>query len=276
MSATINLKLARYKFSKYLLYTCLCQKSIKSLSFKLPSLKSRRNPSFPSKILLNQILFRSLVNVFRRFDTRKKKVLSMSNFKKLLEHFDIECDKHEIKGVFNMFGSGEKEFGVMETVNHQIKLGEFLSLFNIQMANSRINSSKFEITEREETTIFCYIKMMLKNQINLQKKINKFRCALKLSFDFVTLLKLFCFSHKNQYISRRELIEMIENDTGEVLDPEDLDHVCRDMELCQELPIIDLVLSIYDSENREELQKLSLVTGPSETMVCHEELFKYL
>lgn len=44
----------------------------------------------------------------------------------------------------------------------------------------------------------------------------------------------------------------------------------------EEYPILDMVLQIYESENKDELRKVALTLKPSETMSTHQFInFQY-
>ena len=78
----------------------------------------------------------------------------------------------------------------------------------------------------------------------------------------------------SKYISRDSLRSFIEQYTESYVTSEELDafisRTFKDMELCQEFPILDLVMQIYESENRDVLRKMALTLRPSETLAAHE------
>ena len=66
--------------------------------------------------------------LFLNFDTRNSGSLSLSNFTKLLRFLDLKAEKQAIKGIFNTFGSYDRDFSVEETINHQLTISEFTNM----------------------------------------------------------------------------------------------------------------------------------------------------
>jgi len=210
------------------------------------------------------------------FDTRGSGALTISNFKKFLRFLGLEATKIAIKGLFNTYGSWE---GEEEAVYHQLNISDFTNLFRTNLLKNSDTEhipSYFNQTRRSKEFVMTIINKIIQQELDLQDKINEFKCKIKFNLDFMSILKIFGFSNKWQYITKKNLKKFIEVQTRKCLTNQEMNWLIsrtfKDMELWDEYSIIDLVLQIFESENREELRKMALSLIPSETMAPHKDL----
>jgi hypothetical protein len=140
------------------------------------------------------------------FDDNNKGVLLYNNLKDMFDWFDLQPTERQIKHIFTDFGSCNDEYSIEAPINHQLTLTDFLSIFTNYDIESIHNVSLFSRRPQpNEGLVLSISKRVLKHELEYQAKIDSLRCNLKLQMDFLTILRIFNYSPKRQFIRRDKL-----------------------------------------------------------------------
>jgi len=140
----------------------------------------------------------------------------MADFQEMVNSFELEMDRTQLKSMFNDFGSTSSDYTdhPEDSINHQMTLADFLSIFlssdsskpptNPSASTENVRLFSRSVPKDSDLTLST-VKRILKHELDMQRKVNQLRCQLKQKADFLTILKAMGYSTTSQFISKRRL-----------------------------------------------------------------------